>query len=412
MKRSILLLPPLLLLSCVRIEKKEEAPPPFPFEGMDEIECLGHRGGRPPGRAWHAGYGGNGLLSARHGLRDLDGIELDLQIGSDSVLWVQHDHRIRVSSGKVANIADLDSASIATAIEEGHARSTLLPFRNLVQRLSEEEASTKKILSLDLKALQNPRAIERYGGSIPLSECIIQRTSFLKEQQGFRFLAEIPRTEQLDPFSAFPGERFLLCKSPPCCSKKAEKLDAVGVSSSLEHAQHCRAEQDPSWSESPLQLWTPNTGRELAEALEHGPDLIQTDRPPLVRTARMLDTSEARYERLLREKGRRIESEFEELATWKMEKLEPPAFIDLRLRSERSFHRDSLLLVLSKEGEGEADVRYWRSFRFKKGERRHPVLIHPTMPAANSRTMFKLYCWKRKAERVLEMPSVEAGLWK
>lgn len=396
-----------LFLFCSCSPQKEKgSTPSFPFERVGEVILLGHRGSgddpsgeRPP----------NSLEAVRYGLKELDGVEVDLQISKDSTLWVFHDHELKTCEGEALNMNALSDAVIKAASGCSYRGRPIL-FRGMLEALQGQASPEEKILSLDIKALKNPAALRRFGGKRALARLIVDRLRFLERTStDLRYFIEIPFEEQLKPFEALSDELFYLIEAGDRAEKVQQVLQEheVGLSAPLAFAEgHPDAFTGGELSSKNLQLWTINTGNELWKALGYDPLAVQTDKVRMMRLAERMDEEGARYHRWKVLGQYQVKGRYSTILEKELDQEGEGVFLDISFSSPSRFKAAELLLVASIGGKGDEE-RYWRSVRVRKGEQR--VLRH--VPCKKGEGPLKLYFWVR-GSRMPTIKDLRIGIWK
>ncbi len=376
---------------CACSQERERSRPSFPFKGAGVTKLLGHRGGGAG--AHEESYKPNSLEAVRYGLKELDGVEIDLQLSKDCTIWVFHDHELMTCEGNKVNINELNTSTIEE-IGRCMDEKGLLTFRGLMEDLRGRSNSGQKILSLDMKGLKNPVALRRFGGKRALADLIASRLrSLIVRSTHFRFFIEIPFPEQFEAFDTLSKELFYLV-GPDQKRKDVHQIlqdHEVGLSASLAFAEDHLDDTGGSEGLSVgLQLWTTSTGDELRKVLRYDPLAVQTDHVQRVRLAEQMDKEGARYHEWNNNPRHKVKGSYSMVLKKELKKRTGGFFLDMRFFSPHRFTSEELLLVVS-IGEKGDEERYWRSIKVEKGKQR----ILRYVPEREEGEMLKVYFWVR-----------------
>ena len=372
-----------LLCGCEENRKVEYV---NPFTGIEAVNILGHKGAGTMGRYGNSDFLDNSPEAILQGIQHLDGVEFDMQLSKDTTLWLFHDHEIPTCADTSANFFLLSDEEIKS-ISSCRFNGRLISLSGIMELINQQSFDKKKYLSLDIKGLQNPEALKYFGSKKALGEVVLNKlTTTIDLNHSVEFLVEVPFKEQMELFRDFPGTCFALCSAMDDCLETAAHHDC-GISLSLQSAQSLQPDKKFT-----TQLWTPNTGTELQQALALKPDFIQTDNLTMVRFIRDIQEGFVR-ETILQKEQFSIQNEFQQIHSKSFSAFQSPFFLELSFHSDQNINPEDVLLVHTGSTTGEP--LYWEKFEIKKGENKHLIFLDLPFIQPDQKDELKLYFWNR-----------------
>lgn len=390
----------ILLAGCDFAEKKRT---PELFPGIENVHFLGHKGSGTFGEMGNPGIHDNSLEAVKNGLNLLNGVEIDLQLSKDTTLWLFHDHEIKTCAHSTVNFHLLQDEEIRK-ISACNYNNQLITVGELQAELSKLHAKNKSI-SLDLKVLQNPVALEAFITAENLAQNVMKALDFKSEfKEQFNIMVEIPDNAQLKAFEGFSAVRYKLCINTNCNTRPAVNQKAglsVGLHIAARHPEVVSLFKE---NELPIQLWTVNSGAELKQALDLQPDYIQTDNLPLIRAAHQV---QSRYREAYHQEHLSIENEFTEIYN-KNQSTGQPFFVEVLFESPQTFPQDDLMLVLT--GSKNDETILWKGIDVKQGKNEILEFINTRHLNFSGNSRLKFYFWKRGNSQV-NISNIEVRLY-
>lgn len=385
---SVLLLSLIVVFYGCLSDKASETEDLFP--GIDEVLILGHKGSGTKGSYGNFAFVDNSINAVKNGLTHLHGVEIDLQMSKDSTVWLFHDHQILNCEGEAINFSHL-SDQLIDEINNNCYNNQLIRLEQLLNQLKE---FSNKYISLDLKVLQNPVMISRYGSKEGLANLVAKELAVINSHHHLNFIVEVPFEEQLPFFTALNSSIHLLCNSIQDCRSNLFAEGASCSSADVFKRDTSFLRQLPFKSS---QLWVINDAFSLQKALLYSPTFIQTDNIPLVEHARKKQFTRVDF---FSKTETAIENEYTML--FEKKSTNEPLFIRINLESPNNFSREDLSLVYTVSA---ADsVLLWKEFEVVKGKNNVFELVAPALFTKDhlSPLHTKFYIWNKskKAARI------------
>ena len=278
MKSSFAIVFVLLLLGCSaeRIQEK------YFFDFPSDMRVLGHKGSGTHG-AFGNTFRDNSVAGIVHAIEQLDGAEVDIQMSADSTLWLFHDHVILNCGGALENIALLSDTTILRYSRCSYG-GEISPLSSLTDTLRNNSFSGK-VVSLDLKVLQNPESIRQFGGKAELALFVAERiNTLLLEKHNYQVFIEVPYSSQVDIMESITGKTTFLIHNSFEYLRQSFRMNH---SAPIHHFYTDVPELFESYGQKSL-LWVVNSAEEMMNALALRPTAIQTDNISMVQFFRAL----------------------------------------------------------------------------------------------------------------------------
>ncbi|MEX0966885.1 MAG: glycerophosphodiester phosphodiesterase [Bacteroidia bacterium] len=246
-----------------------------------EPYILGHRGSGNTGYN-SLGLTENTLPSILKAMELLDGVEIDIEMSRDSVVYVFHD-------SKIPACGNIHLSCIPTSVSSQiNAHNQCLPEDERIPTLREvfqalKENNYQKFVSLDVKGWFEEECIPGHNVNKVYQEVIAAEIAQLIEefQLAGKVFVETNYTVVLDEMKRIQPETptYLLGYGKlPHNIEYALKQGYDGISfSSFDSTLTQENVETLHQSGLKLQLWTPNESQHLLKAKEYHPHFIQTD---------------------------------------------------------------------------------------------------------------------------------------
>ena len=248
----------------------------YEFNFPSNLILLGHKGS---GTFQEYGntFRDNSVSGILHALEELDGAEFDVQMSLDSTLWLFHDHVMLDCQGELVNIASMTDSSIEVNSVCNYS-AEVARFNDLVKALEKVKHQTKT-LSLDLKVLQNPESIKRFGGEAELALFVAERIkTLLSEKNSYQVFVEVPFSSQLHIMESITGRTTFLIHNSFEYLRQSLRMNH---SAPIHHYYKDVPSLFHNYGQQSL-LWVVNSADEMMNALALNPTAIQTDNIPMV----------------------------------------------------------------------------------------------------------------------------------
>gem|GEM_PF-5297292 len=252
------------------------------LEFPQNMHVLGHKGSGTFGEYGNK-FRDNSIGGILKAIGLLDGAEFDLQMSADSTLWLFHDHVMLNCNGELANIASMTDSSIKANSVCNYA-SEVDRLEDLVKALDKAKYQTKMV-SLDLKVLQNPESISSFGGEAELAMFIAEKINpFISEMNTYEVFLEVPCSSQVHLMESITGRTTFLIHNSFEYLREPLRMNH---SSPIHHFYKDVPQLFDSYEQKSL-LWVVNSADEMMHALTLKPTAIQTDNIPMVQFFREL----------------------------------------------------------------------------------------------------------------------------
>lgn len=359
------------------------------FENIEKVHFLGHKGSGTKGELDNKDINENSINAVQRGFDLLDGVEIDIQISSDSSLWLFHDHFIIGCDDEKHNFSSLKNEQIKE-ISQCNYDLSLIELKELTHFFSNHN---NKFLSLDLKVLQNPLAIQRFGGREELAKLIVEKLNEINIKKIFNVLVEIPFKDQLTVFESQGYKTFLLHHS----SNNTDSLDIKninGLSLDINDIMNDESSQQLVKKVEKKQIWTINDGTDLFMALKHNPDFIQTDYLQLIGLAKK---AENKFTLIESKNKAALKEEFSPIFKSTLEESKS-FFIAVNFISKTDFSKDDLAIVVSVNDESGQSL-FWKDIAIKQGE--NTIIELASTLTWGQGSSWSLYFWNKSKQKFL-----------
>lgn len=348
--------------SCRVAEQKAETADAFENyrSKIAKTKIIGHKGSGPSPRYGYQGHRENSYPSLKNAIQKTAGTEMDIQISADSTLWVFHNHELYSCDSTLQNIALLLDDEIDRASDCNYSNE-LIRLDSLTVKLAKLNV-TDKVISLDLKVLQNPEAIRLFKGEENLAEAVIRRSEKLNKLTGFKILVEVPTLEYLAYFEReSPFEIYLLSRS----QKELRNPIPEGYSADIRLFENENIKIDPDIN---LQLWVVNEIEPLLRAIEMQADYIQSDNISLASFVQKATSSRLEKKQLMEKSHYGTDSglEYLDLREFTVEQEAQNLLIELSFDSCEGLD-DSVLWVFSCSDRNGETV-FWKAVPIHSGK--------------------------------------------
>lgn len=280
MKSSFAVVFVMLLLGCSAERTQEK----YFFDFPSEMRVLGHKGSGTHG-AFGNTFRDNSVAGIVHAIEQLDGAEVDIQMSADSTLWLFHDHVILNCNGTLENIALLSDTTILRYGRCSYG-GEISPLNSLTDTLR-NNVFTGKVVSLDLKVLQNPESIRQFGGEAELALFVAEKLNTqLPKFSTYEVFIEVPYSSQVDIMESKTGKTTFLIHNSFEYLRETLRMNH---SAPIHHFYKDVPQLFDRYGEK-SQVWVVNSANEMMNALALRPSAIQTDNIPMVQFFRALPT--------------------------------------------------------------------------------------------------------------------------
>lgn len=354
---------------------------------------IGHKGSGDLPNFGYKDFISNSFQSINHAVKRTGGSEVDIQISADSTLWVYHDHEIKNCENELVNISLLSDKEIVE-ISDCNYKAQLINFNSLIDSLK-PYSYTDKVLSLDLKVLQNNVAINQFKGAEKLAELIIEKSKVVEQLNGFKLVNEVPHGSYLALFekkSKF--KTYLLALDWDRIFKKEHN----NYSADIKLFEDNSVEVDTSIH---FQLWTVNTMEELRLAAKVKADYLQTDNIAMADFIHSLKKKTIIFDELVKrdEFGTTARREFVDIIHLSKDELNTDFVIELKLDSIPKFD-EKLALVFSGKSEEDKGV-YWKAIPLDKNKINYFKFVDSEKLDQLGCHKLKVYIWNPNKESFL-----------
>lgn len=218
---------------------------------------------RESGTMFDEGIFANSFESVARVLKENEGVKIDLQISKDSTLWLFSEKEIRdCKQQEFKRLSEYKDDDIYFASICWYDRQ-LIPLDTFVYFM-DKAAFKNKVVSLNLKAFDDPKTVSYFGGVESLAKIIDQKLKVLSELKDIKFITEVPSKKGVIVFSQlsnFTSFQRLFGRS------KSNDYPLL----SIPHLM-----SDEIKTDKEFQIWGANIADHLIEALKLEPDYIQT----------------------------------------------------------------------------------------------------------------------------------------
>ena len=350
---------------------------------------LGHKGSGTKGEFGNR-FSDNSIEAILNALNQLDGTEFDLQMSADTTLWLFHDHEIINCQGEKVNFNTL-SDSVIEMVSDCKYDGALAQLSQLVTEIKNKQF-TDKTLSLDLKLLQNPVTLKKFGGEKLTNYTIEILNKSLLSLKEFSVLAEVPEQYQYELFnekSAF--ETYLIQKNFDYLSNNTS---AINYSAPIHYLNSDSITKKLNKRKGKLQLWVVNSAEEFFNASLVEPNYIQSDNLPMLNFFRKL---KAGFAEELEKVISSILSNDEFITILDVEaENNPDKLYKFSVKNDVPDSLEVLLVISGKDKAGENT--FWEKVDYNK--KKHYYFYDATLNQSRQTSKIKFYLWNSEGHQI------------
>jgi hypothetical protein len=363
-----------ILSSCATKETDQE----ILFKG--DYLIVGHKGSGPSSLYENSNFPENSLDGMVNALKQLDGVEMDLQVSQDGIFWLFHDHEINIGTEKPVNFHALPD-TVIERYSHIHFSGKLIRLEDLLG--SDQVRSFKRsVFCLDLKFLANPMVKTRSQYCVSLKRILI---SHLKKNQDQRFFLEVYGLENLERLKSRQWNTLLVQNSVhPVLNAE------VNHSFSYDLARNSFFRQ----GRFKKSVWVLNEPEDFRSVHTVHPTLVQTDFPAMGKLIKKMRNRPVSKRTLKDTSAIIFRDEYFPLLSFEPESELPDL---LKITINRFSGMDSCMLVISINGRNGSLIS-WNSYELNSGSKY--IFIDREQFTHRNYTKADIYLWNQRKKHV------------
>ena len=243
----------------------------------EHLKFIGHKGSGPIDKNGNINLLENTWDAIANAMDKLDGSEIDIQMSSDSTLWIFHDHKLLNCEDSLINFF-LCSDEELSQISKCNYNDKLMQLSSFISKANAQNWENK-ILSLDMKVLYNPEVNRIFKRQEELLNYIEHKVKTLSDNSLLDFYFEVFTMNEYNHLNqVFPGKVFLVNYSPSLAFIQDMNVKQKHLSLPVNEL----SDSSKNKGVRVQNLWTINTPDQFIKSLSYHPLLLESDNIPLM----------------------------------------------------------------------------------------------------------------------------------